>query len=173
MSYRNTAKLVWAMNSLPGLYDANNGLFRRVKILELGRSIPAGRRDPSKIESVRNEGPGIVNWALDGLARLNEREQFEYPTAILAATKRFSQDNDLPGQFLAECCERAPSEQLFYTGEYRVYAGDLTKAFNAWTVDKGHKPWSEHSLAPEWKRLKLEKGKRQGKGIPYYGVELV
>lgn len=172
VSYRNTAKLVWAMNSLPGLYDANNGLFRRVKILELDRSIPEAKRDPNIIERIRNEGPGIVNWALDGLARLNEREHFEYPDSVRDATARFSQDNDLPGQFLEERCERAPSEQLFFTDEYKAYSQQLTDAFNQWAFDNGHTKWSSKALAPEWERLGLKRGNRDKHGQPWYGVRL-
>jgi putative DNA primase/helicase len=173
VSYRNTAKLLWAMNSLPGLYDPNNGLFRRVKIMEIG-SIPDGKRDPNVIERVRREGPGITNWALDGLARLNERGGFEYPASVGAASERYKQDNDLPAQFIEERCQRAPSEQLFYTDEYKLFAQKLTDAFNEWARDNGHAgQWSTARLAPDWERLELVKGNRQNKGVPWYGVKLV
>src|SRR5215217_3522565 len=47
--YRNTAKLMWAMNTLPGLFDPNNGLFRRVKVMDIP-SIPDGKRNPDVME---------------------------------------------------------------------------------------------------------------------------
>ncbi len=176
-NYRNTAKLMWAMNTLPGLFDARNGLFRRVKVLEL-RAIPEGKRNPEVIEKVRLEGPGIVNWALDGLARLNERGRFQYPKSILEATARFKQDNDLPGQFLEERCDR-PDGQLYDTKKYRVHAEELTKAFNEWAHGNGHAgTWSTKALAPEWRRLRLLEGGKDGlaerdrNGKFWYGVKL-
>lgn len=178
VEHRNTAKLVWAMNSLPNLFDANNGLFRRVKIMEIGKSIPEEERDPEIIDNIREEGPGIINWALDGLARLNERGRFAYPKSVVRATESYKQENDLPAQFLEECCERAPSEQLFFTDEYKVYAGQLTEAFNSWA--KYHADWSMKSLSKEWKRLGLKqdlkpngKPRQDRNGIPWYGVKLV
>ncbi len=170
VSYRNTAKLVWAMNNLPGLYDPNNGLFRRVKVMELDAI--QGRRDPNIIEQVRTEGAGIVNWALDGLARLNERDRFQFPYSVRDATKRFKEDNDLAEQFLDERCKRAPSEQLFYTDEYREYAAKLTQAYKLWAKDHGHESRSSKFLAPEWMRLGLKRGEKDRNGIPWYGVKL-
>lgn len=169
--YRNTAKLMWAMNTLPGLFDANNGLFRRVKVMDIP-SIPDGRRDPDVMERVRLEGPGILNWALDGLTRLNERGHFSYPKPVQDATERFRKDNDLAGMFVDECCER-PESELFDPKQYKVYASRLTVAFNEWAQPNGHGHRSTKSLAPEWERLGLRKGERDKHGIPYYGVKLV
>lgn len=176
--HNNTAKLVWAMNSLPNLFDADNGLFRRVKVLEIGKSIPENQRDPNIIGNIRTEGAGIINWALNGLARLNERDRFQYPKSVIQATESYKQENDLPAQFLEECCERAPSEQLFFTDEFKVYAGQLTDAFNTWA--RGHRDWSTKSLKQEWERLNLKqnkdsngKSKRDKHGIAWYGVRLV
>ncbi len=126
--HRNTAKLMWAMNSLPNLFDADNGLFRRVKVLEISKAIPEDQRDTNIIGNIRTEGAGIINWALDGLARLSERDRFHYPRSVIEATESYRQENDLPGQFLEECCQRAPSEPLFYTSEYKIYAKLLTSA---------------------------------------------
>lgn len=178
IEHRNTAKLVWAMNSLPNLFDADNGLFRRVKIMEIGKSIPEENRDPEIIDNLRGEGPGTINWALDGLARLNERGKFDYPKSVIRATESYKQENDLAAQFLEECCKRQPSEQMFLTDEYKVYAGQLTDAFNTWA--KGHADWSMRALSKEWKRLGLRqdlkpngKPKPDRNGVAWYGVKLV
>lgn len=169
--HRSTAKLLWSMNNLPGLFDTNNGLFRRVKVLEL-ESIPADERDPTMIERVRLEGPGIINWALEGLRRLNERGHFTYPKTVTEATAKFKRDNDLPGQFLEEGCKR-PESELYDTKEFKVYASDLTGAFNEWAQKNGHGHRSTKALAPEWERLGMRKGNRDKQGIPYYGAKLV
>ena len=171
--HRNTAKLVWAMNSMPGLYDGSNGLFRRIKVLPIPKAIPEGERDPMVIERVRLEGPGIANWALEGLDRLNARGRFEYPQSVKDATGEYAIENDLQAQFLEERCERAPSEQLFYTPEYTVYAANLAKAFNEWAHAHGHTgKWAAPTLAGDWQRLGLKRGKRTRRGWPYHGVKL-
>ncbi len=177
--YRNTAKLMWSMNSLPGLYDANNGIFRRAKVLEIGKAIPDAERDPDVIERVQSEGPGILNWALEGLAWLNDRGQFDYPRSVIEATERFKKDNDLQGQFLEERCE-LPQDRLFETKEYRVHASKLASAFNEWLKSNHYQgQWSVNSLAREWRRLGLKEGGKDGLperdsgGKLWYGVKLV
>lgn len=177
--HNNTAKLLWAMNSLPGLYDPGNGMFRRVKILEI-QPIPEEKQDPDVLERVKIEGQGIANWALEGLKRLNDRGYFKYPKSVKDASERFRKDNDLFEQFLEERCER-PQEQLFDTGEFRAHASRLTAAFNTWASEHGHTgKWSHKALAPEWRRLRLKEGvkgtsmpERDSVGKLWYGVKVV
>ncbi|MDP9476639.1 MAG: phage/plasmid primase, P4 family, partial [Actinomycetota bacterium] len=63
------AKILWAMNDLPRVQSANDGLFRRVKVVEI-EPVPEDKRDPGVKEAVKGEGAGILVWALGGLARL-------------------------------------------------------------------------------------------------------
>ena len=165
VTYRNTAKLVWAMNSLPPLYDIKNGVFRRAKVLEL-ESIPVEDRDPRIIEDVRREGAGIINWALDGLARLNERDAFEYPESVLKASERYREDNDIYAQFA--------DEHLDITGEHsdKEKASKLTTAFNAWADKHDYAHRSSGALKPEWERLGMVRGNKTGKGYFYHGGKL-
>lgn len=158
VDYRNTAKILWAMNSLPGLLDAQNGLFRRVRVMEIP-AIPDGKRDPDIIERVKLEGPGIINWALTGLRRLNERGAFKFPDSIGEATKRYVNENDLQRQFLEERCEVQTDKTFGYSKEYSVQTNELTQAFNAWLGEHGHEGrWASKTLSPEWKRLGLVRG---------------
>ena len=61
------AKLCWAMNELPRVSDPNSGIFRRVKVVEFPQ-IPEDKRNPTLKDGIKAEGPGILNWALSGLA---------------------------------------------------------------------------------------------------------
>ena len=66
------AKLAWAMNELPRVKGASNGIFRRVKVVTFP-TIPEHERLPKLKEAVQIEAAGILNWALDGLRRLRAR----------------------------------------------------------------------------------------------------
>ncbi len=173
--YQNKAKFIWAMNSLPSLYEPNNGLFRRAKVLKV-KGIPAEKQDVEVIDRVQLEGPGITNWALEGLKRLNERGHFTYPKSVQDATKAFKNENDLPAQFLKECCDRL-EDKLFDTKTYKVKSSDLTRAFNEWA--EGHKDWSQKALSAEWVRLGLIRAGTEGypiresDGVYWYGVRLL
>jgi putative DNA primase/helicase len=65
-------KIAWAMNELPRLKSTSDGLLRRVKVIELD-PIPEEERDPEAKNKVREEGPGILTWALEGQRRVTKR----------------------------------------------------------------------------------------------------
>ncbi len=141
-----------------------------MKILELD-AIPEGKRDPSIMDRVQLEGPGILIWALEGLARLNDRGRFEYPESVRKASARFLQENDLPGTFLEERCERVDG--------CIIHAARLTEEFNGWLKENGHAgEWSTKKLAAEWRRLRVQEGgkdgypERDGKGKLWHGIRL-
>jgi putative DNA primase/helicase len=92
------------MNDLPRVQSANDGLFRRVKVIEV-EPVPKGERDPKVKESIKEEGAGILNWALEGLARLRKRGNFQVPDSVRGATEHWKATNDTAALFVAEACE--------------------------------------------------------------------
>lgn len=153
------AKIAWAMNDFPRVSDANNGIFRRVKVVNFP-AIPEAERRPELKEAISHEGAGILNWALEGLRRLRDRGRFDVPAAVIAATKSFIEQNDIPANFVEECC---------YTGQdangddYTTQSGDLYSAYRQWALDTGHKPQSATSIAREWERLGFERYRANGR----------
>ena len=157
------AKLAWAMNELPRVADPNNGLFRRVKVIEFP-PIAEKDRDPDLKERIKLEGAGILNWALDGLDRLKARGRFSVPECVTDATLNYRNSNDIPAAFLAErCCTGAAFESS---------SSLLYKAYSAWCLDTGHKPQSSTSLAGEWRRLGFT-SKRMARGVVWEGIGLL
>jgi putative DNA primase/helicase len=155
-----TAKIVWAMNEAPRIANTTSGIFRRVKIVEF----PAlkGKRNPAVKEWVKAEGPGILNWALEGLARLRERGGFEFPESVISATAEFEKSNDIPAQFVEEQCIVAMPHEVASNMLYSRYKG--------WCEDNGHRPMSNNRIGEEWKRLgftpfKGSGGRRFWKGL--------
>jgi len=76
------------MNELPRIAETSSGLFRRVKVVKFPELL-ASQRDPDLKEAIATEGAGILNWALDGLARLNDRKRFDIPHCVQDATADF------------------------------------------------------------------------------------
>jgi putative DNA primase/helicase len=155
------AKILWAMNELPRVPSANDGLFRRVKVIEID-PIPEGERDPEIKEKIREEGAGILNWALEGLARLRKRGGFEVPAAVKGATARWRETNDILAMVVAEECE---------TGEGKsVRAGLLYYSYRSWCERNGHKAKSSTQVAEDWRRLGFER-RRDKMGAVWQGVD--
>jgi P4 family phage/plasmid primase-like protien len=137
------AKLLWAMNELPRVKDANDGLFRRVKVVEFPELAVA--RDPGVKEVIKMEGAGILTWALEGLRRLKERGHFEIPESVRATTEEFKRTSDVPNMFVEEACMRSEDSE--------TQPRPLFEGYRHWCAVNGHKPMSFTTMAKEWARL--------------------
>lgn len=156
------AKILWAMNTLPRIPNAEDGLFRRVKVLEFP-AIAEARRDPTLKDRITHEGAGILNWALEGLSRLRDRGRFQVPGLVSEATEYFRHTNDIPSVFIEERCLLGPDKL--------VKASDLYAAYRSWCDTTGHKPQSSTSLAEDWKRLGFRKT-RKSDAVYWLGLGL-
>lgn len=157
------AKVIWAMNDLPRIANTTSGIFRRVKVLEFPKL--EDKPDPGIKEYIKDEGAGILNWALEGLERLQERGGFEFPASVLSATAQFEHSNDLPSQFVEEMCRRDPDARTTSRYLYEKYA--------EWAKDGGHKPTSINRIGEDWQRLgftsESDGRTKYWKGVKYVG----
>lgn len=156
------AKLCWAMNDLPRVPDAGSGLFRRVKVIAFP-PLAESDRNPAVRHEIEREGAGILNWALEGLARLRTRGHFATPESIREATNDFQTKNDVAALFLADACARG--------GEAKTQSSDLYRRYREWCEENGHRAKSSTAVAEDWARLGLERYRREGKTY-WRGAEL-
>ena len=156
------AKLAWAMNELPRVKGASNGIFRRVKVVTFP-TIPEHERLPKLKEAVQIEAAGILNWALDGLRRLRARGRFVIPAAVEAASRAFAEQNDIPAAFVNDRCEVGPG--------FSVGSQELYNAYHNWCLETGHKPQSLTTIADDWGRLGFQKVKTTP-GMVWHGLKL-
>jgi P4 family phage/plasmid primase-like protien len=156
------AKIAWAMNELPRIPAGAEGLFRRVEVIRFPE-IPEGDRDPALKEDIKGEGPGILNWALEGLRRLRARGHFYVPAVIEDATAQFRESNDIPALFVEARC---------ITGKDReVKSSELYGAYKMWCEQTNHKAKAESRIVEDWIRLGFEKAKKNT-GNYWQGVDL-
>lgn len=155
------AKVIWAMNDKPRIGNTTSGIFRRVQVVEFPHL--KGRANPAVKEAIKEEGAGILNWALDGLERLSERGRLEIPDSVRLATEEFQKSNDLPAMFVEEQC--------IVGEELEAASGLLYSRYKGWCEDNGHKPQSSTRLADDWVRLGFEKKTKSGRKF-WQGVAL-
>ena len=67
-------KLVFATNVLPHIKDNTDGIARRMVIVPFLETFAADRADVRLLDELSKELPGILNWALEGLKSLIERQ---------------------------------------------------------------------------------------------------
>lgn len=159
-------KIIWAMNNIPRVNDANNGLMRRVKVIKFP-ILPEDQKDVDLKERIKTEGAGILNWALEGLERLNKRGKFLIPQSVQDATKEFQEKNDIPKMFLEEIGAKID----LLDPQCRTAAQYLYDQYSDWCKRNNHKPMASTKMAEEWRRLGFERTTINGHRY-WIGVEI-
>jgi P4 family phage/plasmid primase-like protien len=160
---RPVAKILWAMNELPQVRNPSAGIFRRAQVVPFPALKDKG--NPLVKRAIKQEGSGILNWALDGLDRLSAQLWFTISEEMREATDGFKAGNDVPAAFIeAECKTDNP--------ERREPSGLLYQKYREWCLDNGYKPLAVNRIGLEWERLGIERVKINGKTY-YKGVQLL
>lgn len=145
-------KAVGQCNEKPDISGVDEGIWRRVKLVEWNVAIPLHERRSQKevMGEFAAERPGILNWLLDGLMLyLNAGEVLHVPPDVIAATESYRKDSDPVGAFEAACLTRKPGS--------RVTAFQMYKSFVAFCHANSIRPWSQKAFGAVLKTKKYEK----------------
>lgn len=123
-----TAVLFVSANDLPRVDDMGFGFWRRLVVVRFSVQIPDAEVDPDLGEKLKAEGPGILNWVLEGL-RDYRQVQLAIPEACKAETTQYREQNDHVQRFVDECCD--------CTGGFATSTDDLYQAFRKWFEREG------------------------------------
>jgi P4 family phage/plasmid primase-like protien len=127
-------------NGLPKAVDASDAIYNRSLILKMTNvideeaaamvrreeGVPRGQSIGTAI--FEEEGAGILNWALVGLARLRARGYFEIPASVRDAIAQFKDDNNPVGTWASEAMEADPWS--------KVARHDLVRSYNGWQLEQ-------------------------------------
>jgi DNA polymerase-1 len=125
------ARFVFAMNRLPRILDTSYALYRRLLILEfpyiykdeaeIQDSKYERVRDPLLDRKLLQELPGIFNWSLEGLDRLQEQGILTVPRRHYELLEEYKKQNNPVLAFVEECCVLAPAAEIEKSVLYDAY----------------------------------------------------
>ena len=120
-SFQPTFKIFMATNHKPKIRGADNGIWRRIKMIPFTVTIPEKQRDKTLTEKLIAENSGILNWLIQGYA-LWRKEGLNEPEAIRDANEEYRMDMDAVGTFVNDCFDldasmrwRLPNQMLYQT----------------------------------------------------------
>ncbi|MFI2380218.1 phage/plasmid primase, P4 family [Streptomyces sp. NPDC018964] len=122
---------LWLLgNHRPEVSVGGFAFWRRIRLLPFTRTVPAERRiDNLAFELVRDEGPGILQWLIEGARRyLATRDPLDGPDQVRLATTAYATTEDHIGRFLTECCTRDTAGPA----DLRVEQGLLYARYQNW-----------------------------------------
>ena len=124
-------------NELPNFGDSSGVIARRFIVLTMTVSW-LGKEDTTLAGRLTAEMPGILNWALDGLARLDQAGRITEPPSSLEAVTTMQDTASPTSAFVRECCQTGPTCE--------VTVDDLWAAWKDWAEDSGIRPGTKQML---------------------------
>ena len=92
-------------NHMPHTRDFSNALFRRAIIIPFNKTFQEDEQDKHLKDRLKGELPGILNYALDGIAGVFERGAFRKPTSCENAKAEWRIESDQVAQFSQDMCK--------------------------------------------------------------------
>lgn len=150
-TFKPRFKLWFLTNHKPIIKGADDGIWRRIRLVPFEQKILDHEKDKGLPEKLKAEACGIMRWALEGLAEWR-RIGLSPPAVVTEATAEYRKDMDILGGFLADRCTM---------GETLVAPNkDVYLAYKSWAEDQGLRVQSHKWLT----RQLLDRGYKQDPG---------
>ncbi|MEU7566110.1 phage/plasmid primase, P4 family [Streptomyces fradiae] len=121
-------RLMVLTNELPNFGDSSGVIARRFIVLNMTVSW-LGKEDTALTGKLAAEMPGIINWALDGLARLERTGRITEPASSQDAVTMMQDTASPTSAFVRERCTTGPTHE--------VPVDVLWAAWREWAEDNG------------------------------------
>ena len=149
-SFKPTFKIFMATNHKPKIRGADNGIWRRIKMIPFTVTIPPEQRDKKLTEKLIAENSGILNWLIQGYA-MWKKEGLEEPDAVRQANEEYRMDMDAVGTFVNDCLELDAALQ------WRLHTKILYETYIKWCAKN-----NERVMSQKWLGLRMsEKGSKR------------
>ncbi len=154
-------KLWLATNHKPQVRGTDDGIWRRIRLIPFTVTIPEAEQDKNLYDKLKEELPGILNWALEGL-RLWLTQGLGEPSEVMAATLEYRQEQDSLNSFFEERC--------MMEANAHITAKELYACYVAWCEENGERALSQRLFG---QRL-AERGftKKKSSVIVWFGLRL-
>ena len=122
-------KLMMLGNHKPIIRGADDGIWRRIRLIEFKRIFKESEKDINLTAKLKNEAPHILAWMVQGCLDWQESGLSELPILIQKSTKDYREEQDLIGGWIAECCEENSDKESIMSQLYKCY--------QAWCIESG------------------------------------
>lgn len=173
ISYRPYCRLLFLVNNLPDSSDVTEGYFRKLMIIPFSKTFKKEDQNVNLKSELLEELPGILNWAIQGLKRLRERNYQFSPCTVIEESERnyFEEQNPV----LDFCQAHVILEEDMSTKQ-----SDFHKMYLWWLKNQGIDDKGTRSSKKFWENFKIilqSEGisihKKRVKGINYLiGIKL-
>lgn len=161
--FRPVFKLWMYGNHKPTIRGADDGIWRRVRLVPFKVSIPKAEQDEGLPAKLRAELPGILNWAIEGCQEW-QKVGLPVPTEVRDATADYRSEMDVIADFIGERCTTGPGAKCL--------ASDLYDDYRTWSKSNGEYAMSSRKFGLTLKARGFHPS-RNAFARAWDGVELV
>ena len=111
-------------NHLPKTKDLSEAFFRRATVIKFNRTFAEGEQDFQLRNKLKQELPGILNLALEGLSRLFEKERFTRVVSSELSKSEWRLQRD-SAKIFAE-------DQCVFGSQHEITSSDLYESYMEW-----------------------------------------
>ena len=155
-------KILLVGNAQPNLRNVDVAMRRRLHLLPFEVTVPEERVDPDLPRKLREEGPAILRWMIEGTLEWR-RTRLKPPAAVLDATDDYFTEQDTVGLWLAECTEADPHAFARSTEAYG--------SFQSWCEQNGEPVRSQKWLSGQLKERGIQVIRMRG-GSSFAGLRV-
>jgi putative DNA primase/helicase len=153
--------IVMATNDLPQVSGIDQGIWRRLVVVQFPVNITDQERDNKLLDKLQKEKSGILNRLVQGCLDW-QKSGLEMPASVTQASADYRAEADSVWAFVQDACEQIP-------GSY-VVVSELRTAYDAWCKTHGKTPAVKFPSRLEV--LGFESGRITGGTRIRYGLKL-
>jgi putative DNA primase/helicase len=158
-------KLFLGTNHKPVIKDTSHAMWRRIRLIPFNVTIPDDEQDKALPDKLRAEAPGILTWAVRGCLSWRHGG-LGVPDEVVAATEDYQAEMDAVGNFIADCCIKAPGAS--------ATAKELYKTYTDWAeANREKRPISQREFGMSLTERGFERGKGTGNKSIWWGIGLM
>ncbi|AIC96502.1 DNA primase family protein [Shouchella lehensis] len=157
ISYKPHCRLLFLVNSLPDSLDVTEGYFRKLMIIPFRRTFRGSEKDVTLSKHLKEELPGILNWAILGLKRLRAN-QYQFSNSQLIQDLHegyYSEQNPVADFF---------DDHVTVNLRERTKQADFYKHYIQWLDLQGIDDKGTRSRQLFWRNFKIV---LEARNIPY------
>jgi len=163
--FRPTHTLFLAVNHLPAVKSGGDGFWRRLRKMDFKVTIPKDEQRENFAQSmIEEEGPGILQWMIDGAVRVTN-QGFSEPESVKLATLEYRHEEDHIAKFIDERIVLASNGTATKTAVFNSYRD--------WCIENGEKPITQNALNREVRHRLNSQETTVGGARIFTGIELL
>lgn len=151
-------KIFFTTNHKPTIRGADEGIWRRIRLIPFTITIPEEKLDKELSQKLRSEMPGILNWMVEGCLKW-QQEGLGVPQEVQEATQSYKNEMDTIGNFLQECC--------IFNENAKCKIADLYSTYSYWCSENGEYELTKNKFNRKLEERGFSKKISTG-GYPYF-----